>query len=682
MKKIFVKYGAWVVIGVMFLMLIPGISQRISVESNNNKVTVSFLYSNIANKVSEEKLDSVMDEFKQMGVTTVSVMEDDINYLVARGTVTSIKYNVLCHKYDEQSIQIAKFIKERCPDISYDSHLLFTSDVRLKEFLKYSLPRRFSDADYADVGTIDGLDIYVFYDGRKELWDYALGYNEEQIRILKDKGFDIALVHKVKNYANTEYLEDIDRIVKEYDVEYMNIKSDSYEYDDSEKNHENYRGISDIINSNDMTLVVTENTNQLSNQKCFGYAYIFDNAMKADGPRKVLRSYETYDDTNADETNYLYRTKQFFNSTIDRNLRFITVTLPVPPKVSHDDCADNMIKSTKLFIEKAKRAGYEFAPRTGRVDYTPNKTLNSAICAVIMVMCVLVALEMILGKKSFILTLSAFVLSALAFVGTFVIPASLLVLYPMAYSVVHSCFAMTVFLFFLKKTKDRLPLLALILSGVGVLVGTLLVGAVVQGVLLSGINYYVNNDIFRGIKLSLLVPIAYTAVVFYIMFIKKSKSGFLTDVANMLNANIKVYWLLIGCVVAAVGVYYIIRSGNVNEISSIEQFVRSTLTEIFPARPRTKEFLVGYPAVVLLIYYVKRTNADAVKWILAVAASIVVASVANSFCHVFTDFTTIVSRTINGLIIGACIAFVAYVANFVLVKVAKIVSKKIDTEMR
>jgi len=85
---------------------------------------------------------------------------------------------------------------------------------------------------------------------------------------------------------------------------------------------------------------------------------------------------------------------------------------------------------------------------------------------------------------------------------------------------------------------------------------------------------------------------------------------------------------------------------------------------------------------VLLIYYVKRTNADAVKWILAVAASIVVASVANSFCHVFTDFTTIVSRTINGLIIGACIAFVAYVANFVLVKVAKIVSKKIDTEMR
>ncbi len=682
MKKAFLRYGAWIILAVMLIALLPGISQRITVEEGNNKVTASLLYNSIVNKLSESKLQSVLDEFKSMGLNTVSVMEEDVNALVSRGEVTSIKYNVLCHKYDEQSINIAKFVKANCPDVSFDSHLVMIGDSKVKEFFAYSMPRRFGEADYAFAGTIDNMDIYVFYDGRKELWDYAIGYNEEAISKLKSMGFDIALVHKVKNYANTEYTEDIDRIVKTFDVEYFNIKSDAYEYKDEDKNHANYEKLAKVINANDMTLVVTENTNQLSNQKCFGYVQIFNAVMGEGGSNKVLRSYETYDDSNADATNYLYRTKQFFNSTIDRNLKFITVTLPVPEKISHEECADNMLKALAEYKAKAEAAGFVFAPRTEPFDYNPNKTLNSAICAVIMVMCALLAFEMISGKKYLWLTLGAMALSALAFLGTFVIPSSLLVLYPTAYSVVQSCFAMTVFLSFLKATKDRLPLFPLVLSGVAVLVGTLLIGAVGQGVLLSGINYYVNNDIFRGIKLSLLVPIAYTAVVYYIMFVKKEDSGFLKDIRNLLNAHIKVYWLGIGCVIAAMGVYYIIRSGNVNEISALEQFVRSTLTEIFPARPRTKEFLIGYPAIVLFIYYVKRTNIDVMKWVLAIAGSIVVASVANSFCHVFTDFTTIVSRTINGLIIGALVSACAIVANLVLVKIAKVISKKLDTEMR
>lgn len=682
MKKAFMRYGAWIILAAMLIALLPGINRRINVERGNNKVTASLLYNDIANEVSETKLASALDEFKAMGFNTISVMEEDVNYLVAKGEVTSIKYNVLCHKYDEQSINIAKFVKLNCPDISFDSHLVMIRDARVKELFAKSVPRRFSESDYAFAGEIDDMDIYVFYDGRKELWDYAIGYNEGLIAELKKKGFDIALVHKVKNYANTEYIEDIDHIVKEFDVEYFNIKSDAYEYKDEDKNHDNYKNIAKLINENDMTLVVTENTDQLSNQKCFGYVQIFNEVMGENGSKKVLRSYETYDDTNADSTNYLYRTKQFFNSTIDRNLKFITVTLPVPGKISYDECADNMLKALAEYKAKAESAGFVFAPRTEPFDYNPDKALNSAICAVIMIICALLAFEMISGKKYFFLTLGAMVLCALAFVGTFVIPESLLVLYPTAYSVVQSCFAMTVFLAFLKKVKDHMPLFPLVLSGVGVLVGTLLIGAIGQGVLLSGINYYVNNDIFRGIKLSLLVPIAYTAVVYYIMFVKKSDSGFFADVKNLLNAHIKVYWLLIGCIIAAMGVYYIVRSGNVNEISALEQFVRSTLTEIFSARPRTKEFLIGYPAIVLFIYYVKRTNVDVMKWILAIAGSIVAASVANSFCHVFTDFTTIVSRTLNGLLIGGMVSVCAVAGNFVLIKLAKAISKKLDTEMR
>ena len=141
-------------------------------------------------------------------------------------------------------------------------------------------------------------------------------------------------------------------------------------------------------------------------------------------------------------------------------------------------------------------------------------------------------------------------------------------------------------------------------------------------------------------------------------------------------ADIKVYWVLIGAVILGVGLYYIIRSGNVNKISGLEQAMRTTLTEIFPARPRTKEFLIGYPALVLFAYYMKNSKIHIINWILAVAASILAASVTNSFCHVFTDYQTICMRVVNGLIVGTLISIAVLIANAIIVKLVKTVREK------
>ena len=66
----------------------------------------------------------------------------------------------------------------------------------------------------------------------------TFGYNEDIIKNLSDRGFKIALIHKIVNFPTTEYLKDIDRIVKEYDVEYFNIKESSQDkYDKNDKNY-------------------------------------------------------------------------------------------------------------------------------------------------------------------------------------------------------------------------------------------------------------------------------------------------------------------------------------------------------------------------------------------------------------------------------------------------------------
>jgi len=677
MKKFLTKYMVYMLLFAMLLTLIPSMQLRLASESRNKNVTISILYNDIRNKLAGDKLSTMLTRYKEAGIDTVSVMEDDLNAMIARGDVTCIKYNVLRHKYDDESMQIAEQIAQNCPSVEYDSYIIIAAREEVKTKLRYMLPRKFNSDEFADAGTYADLDIYVLYDGRRALWDYAIGYDEAVIEELKSFGFNIALVYKIKNYSELAYLEDIDRIVKKYDVAYLNIKSDFVDYQEEKIIKENYKGIADIIQDNNMTLVVTENTNQLSNQKSLGYAHIFEETMKKEyGSKKVVRAYETYDDSQVDETYYKYRTAQYFNSTVDRNIRFITVTQVAPTSIPYEECADYTFHAVTEYKNKIENLGFTVNQAVNRLDYMANRRLASAACAVILLICLLLIGEMITGKTNARLRLITLLASVAAFGVTFIMPNMLLGLYPSLFCVVQSSFAMTAMLRFVKSKKDALPYPLLLLGAVGVLLSILLLGAVCMSSMLSGIDYYVNNDIFRGIKLSLIIPVFYTAVLYYFMFIKRENTNLAQMIKKVFYSEIKVYWVLIGGAIFAVGFYYILRSGNVNSISGIEQALRTAVTEIFPARPRTKEFLLGYPALMLFVYYMKNSDWQLVKWLLAVGASILAASVTNSFCHVFTDFTVILSRTINGLLVGAVVCVFVYVANLVFLRVFEVVKEK------
>ena len=135
-----------------------------------------------------------------------------------------------------------------------------------------------------------------------------------------------------------------------------------------------------------------------------------------------------------------------------------------------------------------------------------------------------------------------------------------------------------------------------------------------------------------------------------------------------------------GIIIFGINALFIILTSIISAVLSefiFDKIVkkRNTITDFFPARPRTKEFLIGYPALILFAYYMKKSDLQLIKWLLAVALSILAASITNSFCHVFTDFSVIVSRTINGFILGIFISAVVYIANLVLVKILNVLKK-------
>lgn len=681
MKKFITTFVPWILIVAMVAVMFPALLNRAENESENKHITVSLLYNNLYNSVSPQKREQIIDRAKKAGINTVSVMEEDVNSMVARGEVTCIKLNVLLHKYDEESMIMGQQIIDNYPNISYDTYLLMTRRPETSEKIDKFIGMKYTKDQFFKLDKVEGIDVYAFQDGRQVLWDISLGYDEALISDIYDRGFEIALVHTVRNSEEQGYLDYIDALVKKYDIEYFNIKKANGTVLPDDEISENYEGIIDIVNGNNMTLVVTENSDQLSNQQTLGYKKIFDAVYSEDGTRKVMRSYETYDDSHADITHYKYRVNQYYNSTIDRNIRFITVTQQTPEGLTFEECADYTIKAAEDYIKRITNDGYIVNSTEERqpIEYpNPSRTV-SGCAAVVMVMLVLIAAGMLIEKNYLWLTVAGLVAAAGAFGITFVLPSSLVHLYPSLYCIVCACFAMTVVLKYVKDLKSTVKIIPAILSTAAIVLAILCTTMVGMGAMLSGMDYYINNEIFRGIKISLMVPPVYTIAAFFVMYMRDESTGFFTleNIKKIATADIKIYYIFIVAFVGLIGFYYIKRSGNVNTISFIEQWMRDLITEIFPARPRTKEFIIGYPSLVLFVYYVRKTNYKLIQWLFAAGTSILAASITNSFCHVFTNITTIYMRVVNGLIVGAILAVIAYIGNLVLLKLFEMVKEKV-----
>ncbi len=667
MKKLN-KFLPWMLIVVLLCALLPAVTNRIQNENENKNVVPAVLYKDFRMVLSEKDTIEYMNDFKDAGVTTLSLMEEDLNSLVLNGVVTNIKYNVLLHKYDEESMIIAEELR-KFPDVVNDSYVIITKREKSKELLSKWIPAKFTQEEYCYIQS-GGNDVYCIYDGTPNTWEIVFGYDERQFEYAKENGFNIAMIFKVKNYKTDKYLEEMDRLIKKYNIKYLNIKDDDRHPENEQDAMMHIEGVSKLIKDNNMTLVVTEKTDQLSNQRPIGYNKIF-----ADNYDNVVRAYETYD-MQEDTTNYMFRYHQYLNSTIDRNLKFITITLIDAPKKSFPEQAELTVKATKTYIDKIKELGYKIGDiNVDYSDYRGNVIYTSAVSAAILVLMLLLIIRMFTGKDLVKFSILCYAVACLVAIGTYVLPQSLVYLYPTVTAALLPCFAITVMFAFVKSVKDKINTFNLTISSIAVILMCLCAGALMLGAMLSGVDYYVNNLIFRGIKLSLFFPVLFSIFAYYFIFLKNEKKTVLQEIITVANAKISVYWLVIFGIFAIAAVIYIIRSGNVNEISSLESWMRTTITEIFAARPRTKEFLIGYPCLALFVYYIKNTNVNVVSFITGVGSSILAASVTNTFCHVFTDLTTIYMRVVNGLLMGLLVCVVVSILNLLIVKFCKYLKK-------
>ena len=174
------------------------------------------------------------------------------------------------------------------------------------------------------------------------------------------------------------------------------------------------------------------------------------------------------------------------------------------------------------------------------------------------------------------------------------------------------------------------------------------IGAVLMVGLLADILFMLKLDQFIGVKLAHVVPIVAVPFILYIWNEEKP----LTFVKQLLEKALDYKWTMLGVLVAVAGVIYLSRTGNSGaELSAAESMMRTFLNDVMGVRPRSKEFLIGYPFTLLLFWL----GANRKNWLLTIPAIIGQVSLVNTYAHIHTALIMSMQRSFNGLVLGIAV---------------------------
>ena len=190
-------------------------------------------------------------------------------------------------------------------------------------------------------------------------------------------------------------------------------------------------------------------------------------------------------------------------------------------------------------------------------------------------------------------------------------------------------------------------------------------GALFIAALLSNNKFMLGLEQFSGIKLSYFLPLFLVLVV---IWLKVNKGKF--KIVENIRKPLLIEHLIIMVFFAVFLVVYISRSGNFSFIPvlGIEEKVRLFLEKTLVARPRNKEFLIGYPALFLAMS-MNFLRVKEFKILIILIGTVGPVTLINTFCHIHTPFLFSLLRTFNGVWLGMLLGIVVITVFYYLVKI-------------
>lgn len=689
------------IIVVAIIISFIAIGGRISVERQNKSYDIVLDYNEIEAMAqqSDHNVSWWLGEFKKMGITKVGLAEENMVSLMDDTDlpIHAAVMDKITKEADWQSKYPEAFIKE-LNNTGYDKYdvLITAASKEAFDFVATAVKERYHSDKYLIQPNEKGG--YILLNGTaketlytekyKYLNSIKKGFIEKdeiassklmylnfgllpsKIQTVKDAGMEIIpRTASYEGWNDTKYAKAVISSYEKLDVtpEYMIVGGESViGYDDGIETAEKY------LKDNNIKIGLIENTTQRQNILQYGVDSIVKNtgynAVRIFSVWDYIQNrYQYYGYAGAEEIE-----NTLFRAVVERNVRLIYFK-PIKEYKDQHVYVTDLKDYQSLFSNLEKRLNEHnivFGDATVMKPYKVSLWEKLAMALGCVAAAVLLIRAIVpIGRK---LKAGLFILGAVGVAGAFVVmPSYAELLTSFAGAVIFPCVAT---LFIVRQSKefadtlDRSERLSKII-GLGVLtlicgVAISLLGAVMTAAPISSINYMLEIDIFRGVKVAQLIPIAFFAVVYlaYYGFGKsKAHPGTLeyNDLREMMNSSIKVWMIILGVVLLGVGYYYIGRTGNESsiQVSSFEMLFRNSLEDNLIARPRNKEFLFAFPAVMMLVY----TSIRRFKlWpiIFGLAAVIGMTSVDNTFMHIRTPLYLGFARTGYSLLFGILVGIV------------------------
>lgn len=664
----------WVVLFAVLAGCVGGFGLRYQNEAHNKKVVTAVDYREFRSSANFASVDlaAVLADLQTAGVQNVAVKETTVRDLSERGDIGLYSYAEFVADLKSYPNDLWPQIKEHLEglEINPSNRVLVSSDTATSEFLQERLSRRFTSEELIQF-TVGGRDYFILrttliaqprtaankMESLPPIFDARLGFEEPVLDQLVEQGFNIVLMPGQNRGSNTDYLAEYRHIVEKYGVEIMIIDGN---YVPGYPDH--LQALQELVADEGLTLGIFETSVQLGYMEQKG----LDEIMEANG-YPINRVYSTRNDEFLDDVNERYY--RWVRAVVDRGIRIMYVVPFNDQKLSFAENLEKTREKLHDFHQTISQKGFILANETAPLSSQMPGTFHWLMIALSLwigaYLYLLYLLKMPPGLRYILLGAGA-VLAA--FVGL-VAGGALAQVYALAAAILYPSLASLIWIIYLRDYRQEHSTVRQVLTSLAILLGINLLGGYTIVSSLADIRYIMNVELFRGVKLAFLLPLLLFVINYLVVF--SGEEGVVKYTAGWLRRSPS--YLALGLIfVALVALYYYIgRSGHTGgvSVSELELRLREVLETIFMARPRFKEILIGYPALMALVYLYRRYPFKELVLILGLGVMMGSISVVNSFSHVFTAITISASRTLAGLLVGVAIGLAVLLGIWILEKI-------------
>ena len=644
---------------------------RHDVEKQNNTVEMAMEYEGLRKLAALQGLpeEDVLRQFKEAGINSLMIFDTTLERLKKNGelqTATGGELRQAAMLGADKGVFAhipAEALEENAAYVAAAADASILEDVEQDLCLRYGADRVQVVSENPRIIKVKGSTTPLpdgRYDEPQGLLQAPLGLPVQDLRKVNALGFKIIV--RPQNYIEVtdEQIDAIFDRIKEAGVPVAALMPCGTEVVGYPNKMQH---LGERMKENNMTLVMLEHYTQLQFAKIDGLL-----PLAEFNDYKAARSY-VIDPTEQKKISVGEALRRWALTDEERNIRVNYIRPFLMPEGGQDIMKTNLkyVRDIKASVEARGytigEAGVFAAKGEGFAPYFPSKlsfipVLLAIVAGVVLYLSLLFNLS---GSKQLALwaVLSAGGL-ALLFIGRGLLTRQLLAL--AAASVFPVLSMSVIFNIWDKNTTDKHSLLSICWKGIWQLalaIALSLVGAAFLSAILTDSRFLLEIDIYRGVKLTFILPVIFTAILFIkrydlLQVVGKGLQTLWKRLNGLLDTGLTFRHVVVLLVLMFIAYYFVGRSGHTGgvPVPAIELKMRAFLEQLMYARPREKEFMIGHPMFFLAVLAVYRCAPRWWQFALTCAAVIGQGSLVQTFCHMRTPVVMSFVRALDGYAVG------------------------------